>query len=111
MCFGPVARHRLRKHALLMPVQVVFSAGLVRGLDVEDCGDLRDFLADLPDPRRRRGRRYGYGALVAVAAAAMLGGANSVAAIFRWARDALMRSFWRWASVRTNVLGTCGDRA
>jgi predicted transposase YbfD/YdcC len=71
-----------------MPIQVVPSAGLVRGLDVEDCGDLRDFLADLPDPRRRQGRRYGYGALVAVASAAMLGGASSVAAIFRWARDA-----------------------
>jgi predicted transposase YbfD/YdcC len=68
-----------------VPVQ---TTGLVCGLDVADCADLRDFLAELPDPRRRQGRRYGYGALVAVAAAAMLGGANSVAAIFRWARDA-----------------------
>ena len=35
-----------------------------------------------------RGRRYAYGALVALCAAAMLGGANSVTGIFRWGRDA-----------------------
>lgn len=64
------------------------TTGLVRGLDVEGCGDLRFFLAALPDPRDRRGRRYGYGPLVALAGAAMLGGANSVAGIFRWGRDA-----------------------
>jgi hypothetical protein len=64
------------------------ATGLVRGLDPEACGDLRVFLADLPDPRSRQGRRYAYGALVALAAAAMLGGANSVAGIFRWAREA-----------------------
>jgi predicted transposase YbfD/YdcC len=64
------------------------TAGLVRGLDTEGCGDLRVYLAALPDPRRRRGRRYTYGALVALASAGMLGGANSVTAIFRWGRDA-----------------------
>ena len=69
---------------VLLPV----TAGLVRGLDVDGCGDLRFFLAALPDPRDRRGRRYGYGPLVSLAAAAMLGGANSVAGIFRWGRDA-----------------------
>lgn len=63
------------------------TAGLVAGLDPDGCTDLRVFLADLPDPRGRQGRRYGYVALVAIAAAAMLGGANSVAAIGRWARD------------------------
>ena len=69
---------------VLLPV----TAGLVRGLDVDGCGDLRFFLAALPDPRDPRGRRYGYGPLVSLAAAAMLGGANSVAGIFRWGRDA-----------------------
>lgn len=64
------------------------TTGLVRGLDADGCGDLRFFLASLPDPRHRQGQRYGYGALVTLAAAAMLGGANSVAGIFRWGRDA-----------------------
>src|SRR5947208_5727879 len=64
------------------------TAGLVAGLDPDSCMDLRVFLADLPDPRGRQGQRYGYVALVTIAAAAMLGGANSVAAIARWARDA-----------------------
>jgi predicted transposase YbfD/YdcC len=64
------------------------TAGLVRGLDLEGCADLWSFLAGLPDPRDSRGRRYRYGPLVALAAAAMLGGANSVAGIFRWGRDA-----------------------
>src|SRR5260370_2618930 len=64
------------------------TAGLVRGLDTESCGDLRGFLAALPEPRRRRGRRYTYVCLVALAAGAMLGGANSVTAIYRWGRDA-----------------------
>lgn len=66
----------------------VLTVGLVRGLDLEGCCDLRVYLADLPDSRGRSGRWYGYRALVTVAAAAMLGGANSVTAIFRWGRDA-----------------------
>ena len=69
---------------VLGPVTV----GLVRGLDLDGCGDLLFFLAALPDPRDLRGRRYSYGPLVALAGAAMLGGANSVAGIFRWGRDA-----------------------
>src|SRR4051812_8219318 len=69
-------------------VSLPVTTGLVRGLDIEGCGDLRVFLSGLPDPRRRQGRRYAYGALVALCAAAMLGGANSVAGIFRWGRDA-----------------------
>jgi predicted transposase YbfD/YdcC len=63
-------------------------AGLIRGLDGEGCADLRVFLTGLPDPRGKQGRRFTYVTLVALAAAAMLGGANSVAAIHRWARDA-----------------------
>jgi hypothetical protein len=61
----------------LVPSDVV-TTGLVRGLNVEGCGDLRGFLAGLPDPRHRQGCRYTYVYLVALAAAAMLGGANSV---------------------------------
>lgn len=69
-------------------VSLPVTTGLVRGLDIEGCGDLRVFLSGLPDPRCRQGRRYAYGALVALCAAAMLGGANSVTGIFRWGRDA-----------------------
>jgi predicted transposase YbfD/YdcC len=71
-----------------MAPRELVTAGLVRGLDTESCGDLRGFLATLPDPRHRQGCRYTYVCLVTLAAAAMLSGANSVTAIYRWGRDA-----------------------
>jgi hypothetical protein len=48
---------------------------------------LLDVLADLPDPRRRRGRRHGLVAVLAVAICAVLAGARSYAAIAQWAQD------------------------
>jgi predicted transposase YbfD/YdcC len=44
-------------------------------------------LADLPDPRRRRGIRYRLVGVVAVALSAVLGGARSYAAIGQWAAE------------------------
>ena len=87
------------------------TAGLVAGLDSDGCSDLRGFLADLTDPRGRRGRRYGYVALVAIAAAAMLGGANSVAAIARWAGTRHRRSWRRWGWPRMPAPDGCALRA
>lgn len=46
------------------------------------------FLAGLPDPRDRRGRRFPLTALVAAAAAGTLAGARSLTAIAEWIADA-----------------------
>ncbi|MFF9490368.1 transposase family protein [Streptomyces sp. NPDC014676] len=46
------------------------------------------FLAGLPDPRDRRGRRFPLTALVAAAAAGVLTGARSLTAITEWLTDA-----------------------
>jgi predicted transposase YbfD/YdcC len=50
--------------------------------------DLLDCLAQIADPRHRRGRRHALGAVLAVAVAAVLAGARSLAAIGEWASDA-----------------------
>ncbi|WP_333742983.1 transposase family protein [Streptomyces ardesiacus] len=49
---------------------------------------LRPFLDSVPDPRDRRGRRHPLPALLAAAAAAVLAGARSLAAIGQWITDA-----------------------
>ena len=54
----------------------------------EQCRDLLDYLAQIPDPRHRRGRRHTLGAVLAVAVAAIVAGASSLAAIGEWASDA-----------------------
>jgi predicted transposase YbfD/YdcC len=46
------------------------------------------YLAAVPDPRGIRGRRHPLVAILAVAAAAVLAGARSIAAIAEWAADA-----------------------
>jgi predicted transposase YbfD/YdcC len=52
------------------------------------CRDLLGYLAQITDPRQRRGRRHALGAVLAVAIAAVLAGAKSLAAIGEWAADA-----------------------
>jgi hypothetical protein len=54
----------------------------------DQCQDLLDHLAQLTDPRQRRGRRHTLGAVLAVAVAAVLAGARSLTAIGEWAADA-----------------------
>jgi predicted transposase YbfD/YdcC len=54
----------------------------------DQCRSLLDDLARLTDPRKRRGRRHALGAVLAVAVAATLAGARSLAAIGEWAADA-----------------------
>ena len=49
---------------------------------------LLDLLAQVPDPRKRRGRRHRLGGLLAVGIAAVTAGARSFAAIGQWAADA-----------------------
>ncbi len=50
--------------------------------------DLLDYLAEIADPRHRRGRRHALATVLAVAVAAVLTGARSLAAIGEWASDA-----------------------
>ena len=49
---------------------------------------LLDLLAQVPDPRKRRGRRHPLAGLLAVGIAAVIAGSKSFAAIGQWAADA-----------------------
>src|SRR5436305_3337418 len=49
---------------------------------------LLDLLAQMPDPRRRRGRRHPLTGLLATGIAAVIAGSRSFAAIGQWAADA-----------------------
>jgi predicted transposase YbfD/YdcC len=49
---------------------------------------LLDLLAQVPDPRKRRGRRHALSGLLAVGIAAVVAGSRSFAAIGQWAADA-----------------------
>lgn len=52
------------------------------------CRSLLADLAELADPRKRRGRRHALAVVLAVAVAAVLAEARSLAAIGEWAADA-----------------------
>jgi len=54
----------------------------------EQARDLLDYLAQITDPRHRRGRRHALTVVLAVAVVAVLTGARSLAAIGEWASDA-----------------------
>jgi predicted transposase YbfD/YdcC len=49
---------------------------------------LLDLLAQVPDPRKKRGRRYRLDGLLAVGISAVIAGSKSFAAIGQWAADA-----------------------
>jgi hypothetical protein len=53
----------------------------------DQCRSLLDHLAQISDPRHRRGRRHMLVAVLAVAVAAVLAGAKSLTAIGEWASD------------------------
>ncbi|HEY1701396.1 MAG TPA: ISAs1 family transposase, partial [Trebonia sp.] len=52
------------------------------------CHYLLDLLAQVPDPREKRGRRHSLAGLLAVGIAAVIAGSRSFAAIGQWAADA-----------------------
>jgi predicted transposase YbfD/YdcC len=52
------------------------------------CRDLLGYLAQITDPRQRRGRRHALSAVLAVAVAAVLAGARSLVAVGEWAAEA-----------------------
>lgn len=57
-------------------------------LDPDHLGDLRRYLAVVPDPRDPRGIRHALASILALAAAAVAAGAESLTAIAEWATDA-----------------------
>jgi predicted transposase YbfD/YdcC len=57
-------------------------------LQVSEPPHLLAYLASVPDPRATRGRRHPLVAILGLAAAAVLAGARSIAAIAEWAADA-----------------------
>lgn len=57
-------------------------------LPLSQCHSLLADLAQLTDPRKRHGRRHALTAVLAVAVAAVLAGARSLAAIGEWTADA-----------------------
>ncbi|MBB4935765.1 putative transposase YbfD/YdcC [Streptosporangium album] len=61
-------------------------ANPVLGLD--DCRDLLEHLSEITDPRGRRGVRHAFVSILAIAVAAVLGGARSFTAIGQWADEA-----------------------
>ena len=63
-----------------MPSSPIFPAGRSQYL--------LDLLAQIPDPRRKRGRRHPLAGLLAVGIAAVIAGSRSFAAIGQWAADA-----------------------
>ncbi|WP_432034717.1 transposase family protein, partial [Streptomyces antibioticus] len=75
-----------------MPVALEHLAHAPSSAPLIDAAGLRPFLDAVPDPRDRRGRRHPLSALLAAAAAAVLAGARSLAAIGEWITDAP-----RWA--------------
>ena len=52
------------------------------------CRYLLDLFSQVPDPRKRRGRRHSLAGLLAVGVAAVIAGSRSFAAIGQWAADA-----------------------
>ncbi len=57
-------------------------------MSVPDHELLVQMLAEIPDPRRRRGVRHPVGALIAVSVCAVVAGARGFTAIGEWVRDA-----------------------
>jgi hypothetical protein len=66
-------------------------AGAVSGpddaCDLHGYESLLEFLAGMPDPRRRHGIRHRIAVVLAFAVAAVMAGADSVTAIAEWAGD------------------------
>ena len=56
-------------------------------MEAHAAGSLLSFLADVPDPRSRRGQRHPLTAILGLVCCAILCGAKSYAAIAQWGAD------------------------
>jgi DDE_Tnp_1-associated len=56
-------------------------------MEAHPAGSLLSFLAAVPDPRSRHGRRHPLSAILAIVCCAIMCGARSYAAVAQWARD------------------------
>jgi hypothetical protein len=81
----PMTRPDRRACLLIIPLTAAAHAAAPAALTSDQCRSLLEDLAQLADPRQRRGRRH---ALVGVAVCAVLAGAKSLTAIGEWAADA-----------------------
>jgi hypothetical protein len=78
---------------------------------------LLDLLAQVPDPRKRRGRRHALAGLLAVGIAAVIAGSRSFSAIGQWAADAdrqeqlnALVARWELENASLNKLGELKKR-
>src|SRR6188768_3836646 len=62
---------------------------------------LLSFLAEIPDPRSRHGRRHPLTAILALVCCAIMSGAKSYAAIGQWGRDQDIALMHRLGFTRT----------
>jgi DDE_Tnp_1-associated len=72
----------------VMPAALSAAAEATGDLQVADCSRLLELLSLVPDPRDPRGIRHAAASVLAVAAAAVLAGCESVLAIAEWAAEA-----------------------
>jgi DDE_Tnp_1-associated len=64
-------------------------------------GGLLSFLAEIPDPRSRRGRQHPLSAVLALVCCAVMSGAKSYAAIGQWGQDQDIRRMHQLGFTRT----------
>jgi hypothetical protein len=70
------------------PIPAAAHAAAPAALTSDQCRSLLEDLAQLADPRQRRGQRHALVGVLGVAVCAVLAGAKSLAAIGEWAADA-----------------------
>src|SRR5438309_7998901 len=75
------------------------------------CHYLLDLLAQVPDPRKRRGRRHPLAGLLAVGIAAVIAGSKSFAANGQWAADASPETLAALGAIRGAADGSTFRRA
>jgi hypothetical protein len=97
----PMTRPDRRACLLIIPIPAAAHAAAPAALTSDQCRSLLEDLAQLADPRQRRGRRHALVGVLGVAVCAVLAGARSLVAIAEWAADAERREApWNRAEVR-----------
>lgn len=71
-------------------------------LSADQMRSLPDFFADIPDPRRKQGRRHSLASILAIASGAVLCGMEGYKAISDWAQDLGPKALERFGCRRRN---------